>query len=969
MPDIKTVTINDTVYDIKDETARNALNTCEKVIIAEMTSLDTLVPFYCEAGDVIVITSSDGTSFKPSQLRLFDESKTQKTYWGITGSNSPRTITNPTTKPNTYFVSISGGTAQTVNIVNVTKRDLSYNNSIAKNEIDKLQSSINEVSVDVLDIQVSKNRLNLDDLVNGYYKSPTQQGTDSRYWYNPNGYVVNPGEYVYVSYSANNSRRTDSSIRSYVLLNLDGTVAQSLLEDLNVLNANYYKYHNETENTYLIVPNFWFSQGTDFALYITNESPASFNYLAYYPYSRDSKRLVEIESGVEEAQNILDRVYYFESPANKFTGYRNIRYYLQTSTNYILPTQTDGTNYKCFGIDLSDLTGSLYIFTKKASGYREIFMSENTDSPAVSIGNFNYLNVESYDIGTITDIDDDQLITIDLAKFAARYPTTRAIYLTVSIEDVYDCYTVLEKKSINPDLYADNSIPQKALKNGNLYVKAIPSLLLENAEVAHTAQEAGTYKSTSESHTLEDLGLSVGDKIYVTIDSQEGCADSSIFSLEAYNLSTRLLQKFISKTSMETEMVIPEGTTRLAFVYRLCMTTSVEAGATATWSGVKLYYYVKEAGKKIIPSYYYVPNAITDTDLAELETKTERSLLFDQSVYGNADAAIEGAFSTIGRKKFLMLAWISDLHRRPFTGTADAPVANPDSVFYNTVELVKYLNKRLPLHAVLDTGDIILGSQPFLGFTADVNFKYESEYIRSFNEACELYLYSPGNHDGYNANSVSLQDTEYQIGASVLNSKIESKQPGKCYYYIDYPDISTRLLVLAIPGGGSNLGMDAEQLQWLVSTGLGTVPDGYGVIMAYHIPTVCISYLEGGVGGFGNRVCFEGIVNAFHNHTTYSDSIVTADFSNKTNTKIVASLCGHMHFDEVSNPGELFTRDKGRDGTSKAGESLTNNLPCKQIMMNATFNRVVDILIYVPEDNMIYTKRIGTGSNKEIQVN
>ena len=46
-----------------------------------------------------------------------------------------------------------------------------------------------------------------------------------------------------------------------------------------------------------------------------------------------------------------------------------------------------------------------------------------------------------------------------------------------------------------------------------------------------------------------------------------------------------------------------------------------------------------------------------------------------------------------------------------------------------------------------------------------------------------------------------------------------------------------------------------------------------------------------------------------------------------------------------------------------------NNLPCKQIMINATFNKVIDILIYIPEDNKIYTKRIGTGSDKEISVN
>lgn len=340
-----------------------------------------------------------------------------------------------------------------------------------------------------------------------------------------------------------------------------------------------------------------------------------------------------------------------------------------------------------------------------------------------------------------------------------------------------------------------------------------------------------------------------------------------------------------------------------------------------------------------------------------------KSELYDHIAYDNVDDAISRAFTTLNHdKKFLMLARISDLHRRPLT--------NPytDDNFYNTVEVIKNLNKRLPLHATLDTGDVIISGEAYR--EAPIAFNIISEYIRMFNEASELYLYTPGNHDGYNANTVVMQDVEYQMGLHILNQRVKSKPLGKCYYYIDYPDIQTRLLVLAIPDG-PNMGIGPEQLQWLVDVGFGTVPNGYGVLMAYHIPTVAMRYLENtnnGLGGPWNRVSFAGVVNAFHNHTSYSDDIISCDFSDKYNVKVIASLCGHTHFDAVVSPGEAFT---AYDGVNEPniGVAITEALPCKEIIMAGTFENVIDILIYLPEENTIVMRRVGNGSDRTVSVN
>lgn len=827
------------------------------------------------------------------------------------------------------------------------------------------------VENDVLDIQVSKNILNWDELINGYYFSPDRIVTDSRYWYNPTGYLVQPGEYVYIYRTASYRRRADNTIRSYCLLNTDGTLAQALVDDLTVLNSHNYKYHNETENDVLFVANFWKGQGTEFSVYITDKAPdEDYDYMSYIPYNKDSARISSIEKQVIDSKEILVRGYHATNPIEAIFLFAGRSFYRQADTNEIIATDINGESYKCFGVDITDLTDFVYIHSSSANAYRDIYVSAETKTNAVALGSFNYLNVSSLGVGSLYEDGDDMFIKIDLAKLVNKYPGMKAIYATVPRDEKYGCYSSLNRSTINPLLYDDNSIPNKALKNGAHYVRYNDSLLLTVDEMSYTSPAGGIFRSKTVYYGIDDLNLSAGDTIFLTIESQEGCIDDAIFSLEAFDADdSRLAQKYVTKTDMKTSMVIPEGTSHLHFVYRLCTVTSCATGDTASWSGIKLFYYTTEQGKKIIPPYYCILGGITEDDLAGLKTNVERSNLFSATIFGNVETAIDNVFSTVARKKFLMLVWFSDLHRKPFTGTADAPVANSDEYFYNTVELMKYLRKRLPIQATLDTGDIILGTQPFLSFSAERNFKYEAEYLRSFDEACENYLYAPGNHDGYNANSVNLQDTEYQIGASVLNDRIESKQPGKCYYYLDYPDIKTRLLVLAIPGDGAGLGLGEEQLRWIAETGLGNVPDRYGVILAYHVPTVCISWLESGNGGFTNRISFEGLINAFHNHTTYADSVVSADFSGKSGTKIIAALNGHMHFDAISSPGEVFTQDKGREGTAKAGESLTNNLPCKQIIIDAAYKGVVDIVIYVPDDGKIYTKRIGRGSDREIAVN
>ncbi len=121
---------------VQNKIIKAALDACEKKLVAEIAALDDLVPFYCEAGDVIVMSSAEGTSFTPTQIRFYDEAGTQRTYWGISGAASPRTLNMPAGKPQQYFVGVTGGTAQTITIVNKTRQEAEYENSVAKTNVD-----------------------------------------------------------------------------------------------------------------------------------------------------------------------------------------------------------------------------------------------------------------------------------------------------------------------------------------------------------------------------------------------------------------------------------------------------------------------------------------------------------------------------------------------------------------------------------------------------------------------------------------------------------------------------------------------------------------------------------------------------------------------------------------------------------------------------------------------------------------
>ena len=130
-----------------------------------------------------------------------------------------------------------------------------------------------------------------------------------------------------------------------------------------------------------------------------------------------------------------------------------------------------------------------------------------------------------------------------------------------------------------------------------------------------------------------------------------------------------------------------------------------------------------------------------------------------------------------------------------------------------------------------------------------------------------------------------------------------------------------------------------EQMKWLGEVALGTVPEGYGVVVAHHIPLTPFTLRP--TKGEMPYSDFRRTLEAYQAHGKASTAAGTFDFSSRKGGDILFDITGHMHADRFtcangilhitevcdayySDPlgatpfsGRLFTSRKERKGTVK----------------------------------------------------
>lgn len=208
-------------------------------------------------------------------------------------------------------------------------------------------------------------------------------------------------------------------------------------------------------------------------------------------------------------------------------------------------------------------------------------------------------------------------------------------------------------------------------------------------------------------------------------------------------------------------------------------------------------------------------------------------------------------------------------------------------------------------------GDLIHGTSSYESSIADLKY-----FAKEFTEKCKVPVYViRGNHDTNDyhrlvdnkcyVNNIITQEEWVDILVDPLSGNTAvhpDYDPKSTYYYVDFEDKKTRLIVLdnynypvlsdnegfAVWRAETWDGLEAEQLLWLAKVALSTEKQGWSYILSAHAPMVGTEKFKG-----GEKV--QQIVKAFNNRESVTVEGVVVDYSNVTDCSIPLSIGGHTH--------------------------------------------------------------------------
>jgi hypothetical protein len=264
-----------------------------------------------------------------------------------------------------------------------------------------------------------------------------------------------------------------------------------------------------------------------------------------------------------------------------------------------------------------------------------------------------------------------------------------------------------------------------------------------------------------------------------------------------------------------------------------------------------------------------------------------------------------------------------------------------------------------------DTVSLSMGSK----YDDNVIYAEISKYMNTLALANKNFFPVNGNHDGEDANYFKEKRWYGDTLRGVHNYAVQ--EGTNAFYYKDFDRINTRCIFLSWTDSIDDTtywNITERQLQWLIET-LNNVQNNTHIIVFCHAMPCDVGQTD-----------IEGILNAFSEHSNYSNGNISCDFSEQEGTKLVAWINGHYHRDFVAESGWSFTDSKGK--------VWSNNLFCPVINIGAAMlidetvewgdtpsrtqgqksQDLWDTMIYRPDLNKIYMVRFGAGEDREIDV-
>lgn len=251
-----------------------------------------------------------------------------------------------------------------------------------------------------------------------------------------------------------------------------------------------------------------------------------------------------------------------------------------------------------------------------------------------------------------------------------------------------------------------------------------------------------------------------------------------------------------------------------------------------------------------------------------------------------------------------------------------------------------------------------------------------------------------GNHDDNTyispfdertAETTMFGDEFMARAANVGNPRLVSSSQNDAngaYYCFDFDEKKIRVIVLddncnyPVEYEGSYLkytagqanwrGIDTAQIQWFAELLENT---DYDIILLDHMSLNDAIHPDGtSVGGYHGFDSMNGILNAFQNHTSYSDEVVNCDFTGKTNTIIIEnSGDNHTDYGAKGTNGIVYLNTGTASPT--IGE-ISHYIPEGGSYQSVrTANTILEALfdfVMVNPDEVVRL-RFGAGSNQTIQ--
>ena len=311
----------------------------------------------------------------------------------------------------------------------------------------------------------------------------------------------------------------------------------------------------------------------------------------------------------------------------------------------------------------------------------------------------------------------------------------------------------------------------------------------------------------------------------------------------------------------------------------------------------------------------------------------------------------------------LALAFITDTHERE---------SNMESVRITNemFENVAAVNKRVSLDGIIHGGDILYPDNSDENPDLITVNKHFLRFVKKYLSANPYVYIVTGNHDGIGGTNPNQNNTYASL--QKFNERYVNRVGNNPYYYFDYDKIKTRVIILSTSNYNTQYtvtyGLTESEYIWLRDTAL-NVQDGYRIIIFAHIQPYSTSV------NWWFLSEFENLCNAFNSHIEYTDAYnVTKDFSLVPNSKIVAYIAGHGHYDMVINDNTTFTDYNLPFPIIMTGCSqiATPTPPSGGTTPSRTAKTATqdlwDTMIYRPDQNKIYMIRFGAGEDRTVDV-